>query len=94
MFFIIKIFIETCYKREKEETCYHANVFSLIENGQFSQHRPQEVMKKMVPCELMSLCENYQFSQHRPQEVMQKIVPCERISSMKMANFLNIAPER
>ena len=53
--------------------CYDVNRFSFLEKGQFSQHRPQEVMqKKWYHVNVFSECKNGQFSQRRPQEVMQK----------------------
>ena len=49
------------------------NVFSIFENRQFSQHRPQEAMpKKCYHVNVFSFLEHRQFSQHRPQEVMPK----------------------
>ena len=43
-----------------------------LENRQFSQHRPQEVMpKKWYHVNVFFIFENGQFPRHRPQEVMQ-----------------------
>ena len=66
----------------------------LLENRQFSQHRPQEVMPKKCHLVNVFFFENGQFPRDRHQEVMQYLAYVSYVLLKRMAraarNFFDI----
>ena len=70
---------------------YHVNVCSLLENHQFSQHRPQEVMpKKCYHVNVFSLF----FSTSPPIGDANKKLPCERIFHLGKWTISSTSPPK
>ena len=72
-----------------QKKCYHVNVFSNSENDKFSQHRPREVLQKLLPCERISSFKMANFVNIVPSSPTQNA-----FQKGKTTIFINIVPKR